>query len=453
MHKRMRMRRRVLQVVVCAAVSWCVVPRAAMAAPQCAEMSRPVPPVVRQTVSDAIRTLEGAGFKDVNVNPANGIGVVVQQNPGPNQCAQPDTTTVDIWVRNTALPPATTVEVPDLRGKSPVEALPLLWMRGLHAGGSTTQQSNQVAPGTILSQQPEAGTLVPKGTAVVVTLAQAVTGPTVAHETLTLKSNLNGLARPREPVTFTAAAQGPAHTIQYQFDFGDGTKSPASSSPQAQHVYTQDGNYTTTVTAILDGGVGQETASTEVSVHDSPHPQVVRLRVSPRPGNEKRPVTFTAHVDPPEPAPLIYTFNFGDKSDEVSETPSVTHAYQQNGIYYPFVTIPTAHKHKASSHPIRLVVVVPPPPVWVIALVIAGVAASAAFLGVVGYKLLQQWVTRGISSKLRLGEVTERLQASHVRLEESESQFHTTHSAAVIMVPALASAVRSVEVRKREMAT
>src|SRR5207245_529667 len=100
MRKCMKMHSRVLQVVVCAVVSWCVMARATMAAPQGAEMSRPVPLVVGQRVSDAKKTLAGAGFKLVRVNPPNGIGVVVQQNPRPNQCAQPETTTVDIGVKN-----------------------------------------------------------------------------------------------------------------------------------------------------------------------------------------------------------------------------------------------------------------------------------------------------------------------------------------------------------------
>lgn len=169
---------------------------------------------------------------------------------------------VDIWVQNASPAPAETVEVPDLRGQSLLGAALVLWKRGLRPGGSSKEQSNEVAPGRILNQQPDAGTLVPKGTAVAVTLAQAVTvPPQPPPETLTLKSNLNGPAIPGEVVTFIAAAQGPAHTIRYQFDFGDDTKRTPSSSPQAQHVYAQDGNYTATITAILDGGARQVTAA------------------------------------------------------------------------------------------------------------------------------------------------------------------------------------------------
>lgn len=451
MHKSMGMRRRVLQVVVCAVVSWCVAPRATIAAAQCLTIEGPklvpVPDLEGETVEAASKTLQAVGLNLGSVNPSGGKGVVFQQSPDPNRCI-PIGKSVDIAVKNVTPAPATTVEVPDLRGQSLLGAALDLWKRGLRPGGSSKQQSNEVPPGRILNQQPEAGTRVPKGTAVVVTLAQAVMAPSppsktaTLQETLSLKSNLIGPAIPGELVTFTAFAEGPAHAIQFRFDFGDGQRSSASDSPQARHAYGKDGNYTTTVTAILDGGAGQLTASTDVGVHDGP--QGVTLVVGLGPVKEKQAVTFTARPFPPEPAPLRYTFKFGDKSEEVSETPSVTHVYPESNVYYPFVTIVTAHGHTASSKPVRLIVVAPPPPpVWVIVLVV-----SATFVGVVGYKLLQQWVTRGISSKLRLVEVTVRLQASHVGLEEDEFQFHATHSAGAITVPAQASVVGSVEVRK-----
>lgn len=415
--------------------------------PQCAELWMPVPPVVGQTLSDAKETLAGAGFQMVRVNPPNGTGVVVRQDP---KCAQAQTP-IDIWVKNPDSAVATTVQVPDLHGKSLLEAAIVLTLKGLRPGGSSKEQSNIVAPNRIVSQEPAAGSLVPKGTTVVVTVAV----PPPNKETLIVKSNLNRPAIPGEPVTFIASAQGPAQTIQYQFDFGDGQKSPASESPQARHAYAKDGNYMATVTAILDGGVGQVTASTDVSVHEAPAgvheaPQFVTLDVSPRRVEEKQPVTFTAHVYPPEPAPARYTFHFGDRSEEVSETPSVTHPYQQNSVYHPSVTILTAHGHNASSHPIRLIVVVPVPPLpwWVIALVAAGLVASVAFVAFVGHKLLQRWVTRRIRLNLRPGEVTMPLQSLHGGLEEDEFQFHTNHSPGVIVVQERASVVHRVKVRK-----
>ncbi len=377
-----------------------------------------------------------------------------RQSLDPNRCV-PIGTFVDIWVQNTGSEPATTVEVPALRGKSPLGAALVLWTRGLRPSGSLKEQSNAVAPGRIVNQQPEAGIRVPKGTAVVVTVAvEATASPPaprktpVPQETLTLKSNLNGPAIPGELVTFVATAEGSAKSIQYQFNFGDGQTSPPSNRPQPQHVYRQDGNYTATVTVILDGGVGQVTASTEVSVHDAPHPQVVTLEVSPRPVNEKQPVTFTAHIDPPEPTPLRYTFHFGDKSEEVSGTPSVTYAYQQNGVYQSAVTILTAHNHKASSQPMAVMVMPAPPSAWMIVLAVAGVVASAALIGVISYKVVQMGVTLRISSNLRPRGVTVRLQATHEGLKEDEFQFRTDHSPGVIVVADRASVVHSVEVRK-----
>src|SRR5216683_7203143 len=167
MRKCMKMRRRVFQVVVSAAVSWCVVPRATMAAPQCAEMSRPVPLVVGQTVSDAKKTLAGAGFKLVRVNPPNGIGVVVQQNPGPNQCAQPETTTVEMGVKNPNSAAAATVQVPE------PQCLPVPLVKGqavdtakamLQKAGLTLRRVNPPnGTGVVSRQIPEPNRCVPVG--------------------------------------------------------------------------------------------------------------------------------------------------------------------------------------------------------------------------------------------------------------------------------------------------
>jgi len=284
-----------------------------------------------------------------------------------------------------------------------------------------------------------------------VTLAEAVPAAAPSktpalQETLSLKSNLNSPAIPGELVTFVATAQGSAKSIEYQFDFGDGQKSVPSDSPQARHTYMRDENYTVTVTAILDGGVGQVTASTNVSVHESP--QVVTLDVSPRSVAEKQPVTFTAQVYPPEPMPLRYTFQFGDKSENVSATPSVTYAYRQNKVYHPFVTILTAHGHKASSQPIALIVVPPPLSVWVIVLIGAGVALSGSALGVAGYKIWQRIVTQGISSNLRPGQVIIRLQTAHGGLKEDDFQFHKVPCRGVVKVEERVQVVRGVEVQR-----
>jgi len=459
MHKGTRIHREILRVLVCAALSRCVVPQAALCAPQCetgpniagvVEQRVPVPPLQGQTVQAASRKLQEFRLRLGKVLPSNGNGVVFRQSLEANRCV-PLSTPVDVWIENVAPPPA--VEVPDLRGQSSLGATLLLTIRGLKYGGSSKEQSGEVAPGKIFSQQPAAGSMVPKGTTVVVTLAEPVTvppptpyRPSPPQETLTLKSNLYGPAIPGELVTFTGVAQGSAHTIQFRFNFGDGQESSSSDSPLARHSYAQDGNYIVTVTAILDGGASQLTASTDIGVHEAP--QVISLGVSPTPVYEKQQAMFTAQVYPPEPAPSRYVFQFGDKSELASQTPSVSYAYQQSKTYHPFVTILTAHGHKASSQPISLIVVPPGMSTWKIVLIAAGLLLSASVLGVAGYKILQRIVTRGISYNLRPGEVMVRLQSPDGRLKEDEIQFHTTHFAGVITVPIHTLVVRSVEVQK-----
>lgn len=444
MPKRIRMSRKVLQVVVGTIVSWCVVPRATMAAPQCGEFIVAVPQVEGQPVNATRATLEKAGLKLGRVVPPDGNGVVFRQSVEPNRCV-PMGTTIDIWINNVTSAPTTTVEVPDLRGQSPFGAALVLAIRGLRYGGSSKEQSNEVAPGKIFNQQPPAKARVPKGTAVVVTLAEAVPVPPLPpQETLTLESNLNGPAIPGELVTFTASAQGSAHTIQFRFNFGDGQESSLSDSPQARHSYAQDGNYIVTVTATLDGGARQLAASTEIGVHEAP--QGVTLDVSPIPLHEKEGATFTAQVYPPEPVPIQYVFHFGDNNAITSRTPSVTYAYQQSTTYHPSVTITMEHNHKASSRPISLIVLppLPPPlPTWMIVLIVAGVLVAVA-----GYKVLQRIVTGRISYNLRPGEVVIRLHTLDGGLKEGEFQFHTTPFQSVVKVEERASVVRNVEVQR-----
>lgn len=55
--------------------------------------------------------------------------------------------------------------------------------------------------------------------------------------------------------SFTASGTG--SNVRYRWDFGDGSGTDWSSSPDASHVYAQPGLYTVTVTAIDDGGIEQ----------------------------------------------------------------------------------------------------------------------------------------------------------------------------------------------------
>jgi beta-lactam-binding protein with PASTA domain len=122
MPKRIRIRRRILQVVVCAAVNLCVVPPAMITAAQCLTIEGPkevpVPPLERLMAEAARGALQKVGLKLGSVNPSDGKGIVFRQSLEPNRCV-PIGSAVNIWLENPTPPPATTVEVPNLRGKSP----------------------------------------------------------------------------------------------------------------------------------------------------------------------------------------------------------------------------------------------------------------------------------------------------------------------------------------------
>ena len=72
---------------------------------------------------------------------------------------------------------------------------------------------------------------------------------------------------------------------------------------------------------------------------------------------------------------------------------------------------------------------------------------SAGAVAGAGYKLLRRSASQGISSNLRPGELTVRLQSAGGGLGEDEYQFHTIHSPNVVTVEDRGSLVRSVEVQ------
>jgi PKD repeat protein len=131
-----------------------------------------------------------------------------------------------------------------------------------------------------------------------------------------------------QSINLGASANGNLATVQWRWDFGDGTNSGAPQfSPSTSHTYATGGQYTLTVTG-LDGPTGQtvQTARTTVVV-------AAGLQVSAGgsySGTVGQALTFSASATNP-PFDTQYSWTFGDGTSGAGQT--VTHAFSSAGAY------------------------------------------------------------------------------------------------------------------------
>ena len=150
------------------------------------------------------------------------------------------------------------------------------------------------------------------------------------------------------PTTFTISATpgtGGDPIQQVMINYGDRRSTnlgPVSGSGiTAQHVYTDHGTFTVTVTATdLSGESG--TASTVIVVQ----PVVVISLAASRKGNV---ATFTATVSPSDTVVATYAWNFGDGESATTSTNQISHAYAEPGVYNVTVTATTSTGRRASA--------------------------------------------------------------------------------------------------------
>ena len=167
-----------------------------------------VPSVIGMTQLTATDTLVNAGFL-VSITLAHSDtvaqGNVISQNPvAATQAASGTTVTLTI-----SEGPSSGLAVPQLVGKTVAEATTALQAVGLTLGTQTTQSSNTVAAGKIISQSPVSGTSVLAGASVNVVVSSGP--PTVAIPNLIGKTTL-------EAVVLLNQLQLTTGTISYQID-------------------------------------------------------------------------------------------------------------------------------------------------------------------------------------------------------------------------------------------
>ncbi len=130
-----------------------------------------------------------------------------------------------------------------------------------------------------------------------------------------------------DTASFSAIATDPGNDeLTYTWDFGDG--SDTVTGTDVTHTYTDNGDYTVTLTVTDEEG---ETAQTlDVSVNNVV-PEITNIDGETN-VDEGEEVTYSAIASDSGNDELTYTWNFGDDSEVVTGK-NVNHTFADNGIY------------------------------------------------------------------------------------------------------------------------
>jgi serine/threonine-protein kinase len=155
---------------------------------------RPVPDVLGLNRSQAEAVLRRAGFSTdfIWVDADNDVGQVVATRPAAGTLVDASAT---VRLVVSAGPP--TPNVPDLTGRSLDEARAALQRLGLRLGEVEESPDSLAAPGTVLDQAPEPGSLVDRGAVVSVVVAVALPPMELAD---TLRLPLDTAAAPVDTI-------------------------------------------------------------------------------------------------------------------------------------------------------------------------------------------------------------------------------------------------------------
>ena len=137
-----------------------------------------------------------------------------------------------------------------------------------------------------------------------------------------------------EEINYLAiASDGGDDTLTYTWDFGDGSESIEGEN--VTHTFTDNGNYTITLTVTDDDGAA--TSSTLDVTVNNVAPIITEITGDTE-VNEGQEVTYSAIAGDDGDDTLNYSWNFGDGS-EVVEGIDVTHTFTDNGNYTVTLTV------------------------------------------------------------------------------------------------------------------
>jgi len=121
--------------------------------------------------------------------------------------------------------------------------------------------------------------------------------------------------------------------VSYTFDFGDGTAAVTQPGTTIDHTYTDDGNYTATLTVTDSHGLASTPVTVPIVV--SSGPPVARLSITPSAPAKGDGVTLDGSLSSVTDV-VEYTFDPGDGSGAVTVLPPATatsHIYRLSGTY------------------------------------------------------------------------------------------------------------------------
>ena len=251
-----------------------------------------IPNVAGQPQPSAVAAITGVGFAvgEVKTECSNNVpaGVVISQDPPAKTKARPGTA-----VNMVVSAGPCQVQVPNVEGKPQSTAESEIQAAGLTAGNVTQRCSDTVPAGSVISQDPAAGTQVNPGTAVNLVVSSGpcqgtVTVPGVVGQPLSQATEtIQGLGLVVGQVTEQCSDTVPAGSVISQ-DPGAGTQvNPGSAvnlvvssgpcAPLQGVVRDPQGNPVSGVTVTLTGGTvtkssgGQSTVTGEDGSYSFPH--------------------------------------------------------------------------------------------------------------------------------------------------------------------------------------
>ncbi len=138
-------------------------------------------------------------------------------------------------------------------------------------------------------------------------------------------------------VDFFGNASGGNGTLDYTWNFGDG--SPTDTSQNPTHTYTRAGSFTATLVVEDDDG-DSSSDTVRIDVVDNQVPQVTGSG-TPDSGIAPFSVSFQASVSDGD-APFTYVWDFGD-NEPTSPLQNTSHSYTNGGTYTATVTVTDAN--------------------------------------------------------------------------------------------------------------
>jgi len=143
-------------------------------------------------------------------------------------------------------------------------------------------------------------------------------------------------------VSFACTATGGDAPVSYMLDFGDGNSIAVSN---ARHQYSFDGNYDAVCTVTDRDG---NTDSANIAITITNVVPTVDLVATPSSGNSPLDVAFDCRVNSGN-HPFTYVFDFGDGTNVVQSTSTVTHKYTAEMTYSASCTVTDADGDMATD--------------------------------------------------------------------------------------------------------